>query len=104
MTNCAHAHATIIRTSGYSGPVAVHPYTTEDRRAHGGVEHTERCDSCGAVRRRLDNQGWTELGVWGTAERYAGPPVPVMPPAYQEPDAHRRAREGLIARRSMGRR
>ena len=41
---------------GYTGSVAVHPYTEENRAAHGGVTYHEVC-RCGAERAVNAGQG-----------------------------------------------
>lgn len=46
-------------------PVAVHPYTDENRAAHGGISWTEECNACGARRAVNQNQAHIEVGPWG---------------------------------------
>lgn len=46
-------------------PVAVSPYTEENRAAHGGISWTEECDKCGSRRAVNQNQHHIEVGPWG---------------------------------------
>jgi hypothetical protein len=50
---------------GFTGSVAVPPYTAENRAAHGCVVTTEVCRVCGAERRVNVNQLHEEYGPWG---------------------------------------
>lgn len=49
----------------FSHSVACHPYTEENRRAHGNVSYIETCLVCGAERSVNENQGSHEYGTWG---------------------------------------
>ena len=70
---CDHATTTTIGEPGpYNGSVAVHPYTEENRAAHGNIEEVEECTCCGARRRVLVNRRHVEVGPWGpTAKQRA---------------------------------
>lgn len=59
--------------SCFSASVAVHPYTGENRAAHGNIEVTEECVACGAQRQVNINQWHHEYGPFGPsrAEREA---------------------------------
>lgn len=63
---CKHTET---RQSGESRPffasVARHPYTDENRAAHGNIEWTEECCQCGAERMVNENGHHTEVGPWG---------------------------------------
>ena len=49
----------------FFGPVAVAPYTDENRAAHGGITCIEECRACGA-RRTVNRNGWhMEYSPWG---------------------------------------
>lgn len=62
--DCAgHEIAATSDARGYTGSVAVYPYTYENRAAHGAVEFVDTC-RCGARRRRLSNGRHQELGPW----------------------------------------
>ena len=61
-----HKHKAKVTTMrGYSGTAAGAHYTPrgEERRAHGGVCHVERC-SCGATRETNSNGRYDERGTW----------------------------------------
>lgn len=62
---CTHSHSSVIHTAGYAGSVASHPYTSENRRAHGGVRFTYECADCGAQRRVNVNGVAEEYSSWG---------------------------------------
>lgn len=65
-TKCSHTHTHQIGDNwGFTGSVAVYPYTDEDRRAHGAITIMVECDSCGARRKENHNQGFVEVGTWG---------------------------------------
>ncbi len=72
-TRCTHPTTTDGEAFGYTGSVAVHPYTDEHRAAHGCSTYTETCDACGAERAVNANQGFREYSPWGPslAERAA---------------------------------
>jgi hypothetical protein len=61
---CKHKHTREVSMHGYSGSVAVQPYTYEDRRAHGGVTFTSRCEDCGAERKENSNGRYQEFSPW----------------------------------------
>jgi len=62
---CTHDHTTDGEHRGFVVPVAVHPYTDENRAAHGGITYVETCDRCGA-RRKVNRNWWhVEVGTWG---------------------------------------
>jgi len=63
-TNCHHDRTTSGDHFGYTGSVAVHPHTHQNRAAHGGVTYTERCLDCRAVRPVNTNGGHVEVGPW----------------------------------------
>ena len=48
----------------YGGSVAVHPYTHENRAAHGWMTVTEECAACGWRREVNFNQHHVEFGTW----------------------------------------
>ena len=56
---------------GYTGSVAVHPYTDENRSAHGGVTWTQRCRNCGSTRNVNSNGHHEEYGPWSDREGVA---------------------------------
>lgn len=64
MPDCTHPHRHDVAEVGFSGSVAVHPCTTENRAAHGCVRTTVECLMCGA--RRHENRNWMhrEVGPW----------------------------------------
>lgn len=65
---CTHERITEDdQVHGYTHSVAVHPYTDENRAAHGGICVTERCRDCDATRAVLRNQGHCEYGIWRPA-------------------------------------
>ena len=58
--NCKHTtHTTTTRA--YTG---TSPGTDDDRRAHGGVTHIDRCVRCNAVRYTDSNGGYSDVGRW----------------------------------------
>lgn len=63
--SCTHEVVITGAVRGYTGGVAVHPYTHQNPRAHGGIEVRETCDRCGATRRTLTNGRHEEVGPWG---------------------------------------
>lgn len=68
-TAVKHTHQAIRKLGpyGYTSAVYRHPFTEENRAAHGGVEYREVC-SCGYERRVLVNGGHREYGVWDESE------------------------------------
>lgn len=40
-----------------------------DPRSHNGATHLDTC-SCGATRRRANNQGWIEVEAWTSPHDY----------------------------------
>lgn len=66
-----HTPIQIGREYCFGGSVAQHPYTDENRAAHGNVTWTEACSICGAERAVNGNQGFREYSPWGptAAER-----------------------------------
>ena len=56
------------RDRGFTGSVAVYPYTDENRAAHGGITRQEECVACGARRSLNINQCHVEYGTWGETE------------------------------------
>jgi hypothetical protein len=61
---CKHTRTREVSMHGYSGPVAVHPYTHENRAAHGAVCFTYRCEDCGAERLENSNGRHSEVSPW----------------------------------------
>lgn len=59
-----HQPVQISPDRGYNGSVAVHPYTDENRAAHGNITYTERCATCGAERRANVNGLHAEYSPW----------------------------------------
>lgn len=53
---------------GFSCSVAVHPYTDENRAAHGNICYSEKCCDCGAVRAVNTNGHHQEFSPWGPTE------------------------------------
>lgn len=66
---CKHEHTREVSMHGYSGSVAVYPYTFENRAAHGAVTFTYRCEDCGAERRENSNGRHSEVSPWRFPER-----------------------------------
>lgn len=67
---CTHPHTQQIGPDrGYTGSVAVHPYTDENRAAHGNICFTQECCACGSRRSVLVNGRHEELGPWGATLR-----------------------------------
>lgn len=94
MTKHQHIRAAAGPISGYVCSVAVPPYTSENRAAHGCITYDEIC-ACGARRATLQNQTHYEYGTWGpsTEEQRAA--------AHAAEEAERVAR--WEARRARGR-
>jgi hypothetical protein len=67
MSKCSHANTTTGQMYGYTGSVAKHPYTHENRAAHGAVTYTETCQLCGAQRRVNSNGRHQEYSPWAAA-------------------------------------
>lgn len=66
MTNtCKHASTTESRPYGFRASVAHHPFTRENRAAHGGICVLVTCDDCGAQREENSNGRHEEIGTWG---------------------------------------
>lgn len=65
MKSCDHASTRDVRTTGYNYPVAVPPYTDENRGAHGNVCVRVECETCGAERDELRNGVHEEVSPWG---------------------------------------
>ena len=63
--SCRHTATTNSDAYGYTGSVARHPFTHENRAAHGGVKFVETCSACGARRPRNENGRHVEYGTWG---------------------------------------
>jgi len=63
VTACSGHRADKIETRGYTGSVAVAPYTEENRSAAGNICDLETC-RCGAKRSVNRNGRHEELGVW----------------------------------------
>ena len=61
-----HAHRAVRTTEDrcYSGSVSRHPWTEENRAAHGGITYREIC-ACGASRAVNQNGRHIEVGTWG---------------------------------------
>lgn len=68
---CRHAETREVEgtTRGFSGSVAVAPYTSENPAAHGCVTCQEECAECGARRSLNVNQRHVEYGPWSAATR-----------------------------------
>ncbi len=49
----------------FTAPVAVYPYTEENRAAHGNICYDEICCECGATRAVLQNGSHYEFAPWG---------------------------------------
>lgn len=65
-TKCQHSRNHQIGDDwGYTGSVAVYPYTDENRAAHGAITIMVECDLCGARRKENHNQGYVEMSPWG---------------------------------------
>ena len=64
MKTCKHLRTEDGPERCYSGSVAVHPYTAENRAAHGCVTWVETCLECGAERAVNGNYGHREYGPW----------------------------------------
>lgn len=62
---CPHLHTRDGNEYGYTGSVAVSPYTEENRAAHGGITYTQTCLACGAERSVNQNQWHVEYSPWG---------------------------------------
>jgi hypothetical protein len=62
---CQHQATREIAESGYTGSVAVYPYTAENPAAHGCITVTVECRHCGARRAENRNQWHREYGTWG---------------------------------------
>ena len=60
---CSGHRAATVQTRGYTGSVAVAPYTEENRAAAGNICDRETC-RCGAERYVNRNGRHEELGVW----------------------------------------
>ena len=65
MTKCQHERTTEGTHYCYVGSVAVHPYTDENRVAHGNITYTETCLLCGSERAVNENAGQHEYSTWG---------------------------------------
>lgn len=65
MSNCKHTKTTSGRDYGFTGPVAVEPYTYENRAAHGGITYTVTCSDCGAEKQVNSNGNHIEESPWG---------------------------------------
>ena len=66
MSKCDHTKTHQIGPDTcFNGPVAVEPYTTENRVAHGNITYTEECVTCGARRAVNANAGQNEYGPFG---------------------------------------
>jgi hypothetical protein len=63
---CTHPkHKQISSDYGFSCSVAVHPFTEENRGAHGGITYIEECRNCGAQRSVNQNQWHFEFSPHG---------------------------------------
>ena len=62
--NHKHMPARTKDTIAFTNPVAVPPYTQENRAAHGSIEETEVC-TCRATRQVVSNGRHVEFGPWG---------------------------------------
>lgn len=70
MSKCSHEqHYQVGAAWGYTGSVSVHPYTDEDRRAHGNITILVECRDCGARRKENHNQGYVEASPWGPSRK-----------------------------------
>lgn len=71
---CKHRHAATVPGTDrcYYRGVACHPYTDENRAAHGGIECMERCPDCGAERSVISNGCHREYGIWAAAAKAEG--------------------------------
>lgn len=65
---CGHKRVRESDPRGFTRAVYVHPYTHENRAAHGGIEYTEECLDCKAKRLVLSNGRHQEYGVWRKGE------------------------------------
>ena len=61
--NLTH-RCTIGSPSCYNGSVARHPYTDENRAAHGNIRQLVECKRCGARRLENRNQRFLEVSPW----------------------------------------
>ena len=66
---CKHKKTREVSMRGYSGSVAVYPYTDENRAAHGAVCFTYRCEACGAERKENTNGRHVEVSPWRMPEK-----------------------------------
>lgn len=64
-TSCPHTPVATGDALPFFTGVAVEPYTTQNRAAHGGVRYVETCSHCGAERERLVNGLHEEVSPWG---------------------------------------
>jgi hypothetical protein len=66
-TKCQHANVDEVKgsTRCFMHGVAVHPFTDENRAAHGNICITEACQDCGAERQTLINNRHYEYSPWG---------------------------------------
>lgn len=64
--NCKYEHTHQYGADrAFFSSVARHPYTEENRAAHGCISWTEECDECGARRAVNENQNHIEVSPWG---------------------------------------
>lgn len=64
---CAHENTTCGPDRCFFGSVAVEPYTSTWRPAHGGTRHSETCLDCGASRHVNQNGQHAEYSPWSPA-------------------------------------
>ena len=67
---CSHPEqrqADIGEPTCYMGTVAVHPYTDENRAAHGNIHQLVECGQCGGQRYENRNQWHVEVSPWRDA-------------------------------------
>lgn len=97
---CSHARTKSGSINGYTGSVAVHPYTDENRAAHGGITYTVECLDCGARRRENTNGLAIEVSPWRGSRAGRREDVARL---RRELDAARNACDPAVVRRSDGR-
>lgn len=61
---CTHDETTTIHETGYTGGVAVHPYTLQNPAASGGIRLLVECTACGARRSENHNGQYMEVSPW----------------------------------------
>lgn len=66
---CRHENVNRGEPRPFFQSVAMHPYTAENRAAHGFCTHREKCIDCGNIRMVVTNGGHEEFGPWGIRSR-----------------------------------